>query len=163
MSQNVLVAVYSAVNAHTDGLPVCNWIDVYVRRTRCNCLDDHRPKRIRYLDRTILGIMCDWLHDHYRSDSGHRTQDRRHPGNIDDDGVNAVMIYQDLQKYCKLGDEAQNMLKMAISELNFSARAYDRILKVSRKIADLDSSEEIRAEHVSEAIQYRTLDRQLWA
>ena len=72
------------------------------------------------------------------------------------------MNSKDLQKYCKLGDQAQNMLKMAITELNFSARAYDRILKVSRTIADLDSSEEITSEHISEAIQYRTLDRQLW-
>ncbi|MFT5499837.1 MAG: magnesium chelatase family protein, partial [Kiritimatiellia bacterium] len=58
--------------------------------------------------------------------------------------------------------EAQDMMKMAINELNFSARAYDRILKVSRTIADLAGSETIEGEHVSEAIQYRTLDRELW-
>jgi len=75
---------------------------------------------------------------------------------------NAAMTSKDLQKYCKLGDEAQNMLKMAITELNFSARAYDRILKVSRTIADLAGCEEITSEHISEAIQYRTLDRQFW-
>ena len=67
-----------------------------------------------------------------------------------------------LQKYCKLQPEAQDMLKMAITELNFSARAYDRILKVSRTIADVAGTADITSEHVSEAIQYRTLDRQLW-
>jgi len=75
---------------------------------------------------------------------------------------NAGMAAKDLQKYCRLGEEAQNLLKMAITELHFSARAYDRILKVSRTIADLDDSKEIKPEHVSEAIQYRTLDRNLW-
>ena len=75
---------------------------------------------------------------------------------------NAGMGAKDLQKYCRLGEDAQNLLKMAITDLNFSARAYDRILKVSRTIADLASSEDIKPEHVSEAIQYRTLDRQLW-
>jgi len=75
---------------------------------------------------------------------------------------NAGMGARELQKYCPLESEARNLLKMAITELNFSARAYDRILKVSRTIADLDNTEDILPQHVSEAIQYRTLDRQLW-
>jgi magnesium chelatase family protein len=62
-----------------------------------------------------------------------------------------------------LDEAAEGMMKMAMTELNFSARAYDRILKVARTIADLATSENILADHVGEAIQYRTLDRNLWA
>lgn len=75
---------------------------------------------------------------------------------------NADMNSRDMQKYCLLKDEARDMLKMAITELNFSARAYDRILKVARTIADMEAKEAIESHHVGEAIQYRTLDRQLW-
>lgn len=73
---------------------------------------------------------------------------------------NAAMRARETQKYACLGDEAQGLLKMAIQELNFSARAYDRILKVARTVADLHGSEEIEPPHVSEALQYRALDRQ---
>ena len=75
---------------------------------------------------------------------------------------NAAMRPKEIQKHCALKPEAQDLLKMAITELHFSARAYDRILKVSRTIADLDGSADIQSQHVSEAIQYRTLDRQFW-
>ena len=61
-----------------------------------------------------------------------------------------------------MDDETKEMLKMAMTELNFSARAYDRIVKVARTIADLAGAENISSEHISEAIQYRSLDRQLW-
>jgi len=76
---------------------------------------------------------------------------------------NADMGAKLMQKHCSPTTEAQDLLRMAISELNFSARAYDRILKVSRTIADLEGVEQIDTRHVTEAIQYRTLDRQLWA
>ncbi|MBA4386553.1 MAG: magnesium chelatase, partial [Verrucomicrobia bacterium] len=75
---------------------------------------------------------------------------------------NAAMSAKDLQKVCKMDADAQETLKSAIVQYNFSARAYDRILKVSRTIADLEGAETIMPVHVQEAINYRTLDRQLW-
>ncbi len=75
---------------------------------------------------------------------------------------NADMQSRDIRKFCKIDDASQELLKTAINKLGFSARAYDRILKVARTIADLDNAESIEAQHISEAIQYRTLDRNLW-
>jgi len=72
---------------------------------------------------------------------------------------NAQMSHKQVRKFCTLGKEENELLKMAMSELDFSARAYDKILKVSRTIADLTGSENIKTEHLSEAIQYRSLDR----
>jgi magnesium chelatase family protein len=69
---------------------------------------------------------------------------------------------KELKEFCALDDGTQELLKMAMTELNFSARAYDRIVKVARTIADLADVENISSEHISEAIQYRSLDRQLW-
>jgi len=73
---------------------------------------------------------------------------------------NAQMNTKIVKKYCLLEEKAKELLRLALQELNFSARAYDKILKVSRTIADLAESQDITAEHISEAIQYRSLDRQ---
>lgn len=75
---------------------------------------------------------------------------------------NAQMTSKLIQKYCQLDDSCSKLLKNAMDRLNLSARAYDRILKVSRTIADLDDSSDIRTEHLAEAIQYRSLDRENW-
>jgi magnesium chelatase family protein len=75
---------------------------------------------------------------------------------------NARMNTKHLKQHCKLDQDSNELIRIAMSELNLSARAYDRILKVSRTIADLGDKIDILPEHVSEAIQYRTLDRTLW-
>ena len=75
---------------------------------------------------------------------------------------NAQMGAKDLKAFVPLDSESESLLRMALSELNLSARAYDRILKVSRTIADLAGAEKVDTTHISEAIQYRTLDRQVW-
>jgi magnesium chelatase family protein len=75
---------------------------------------------------------------------------------------NAQMSSKDLKAFVPLDTDSESLLRMALSELNLSARAYDRILKVSRTIADLAGAEKVDATHLSEAIQYRTLDRQVW-
>ncbi len=76
---------------------------------------------------------------------------------------NAQMSSKLLRKYTVINDESQQLLKHAMQKLNLSARAYDRILKVARTIADLDGAEHIATEHISEAINYRNLDREGWA
>lgn len=75
---------------------------------------------------------------------------------------NGDMGSKELKKYCKLDSAGEELLKMAMTKLGLSARAYDRILKVSRTIADIENSDNILLQHVSEAIQYRSLDRELW-
>jgi magnesium chelatase family protein len=80
------------------------------------------------------------------------------------DGIwfNAHLESGGLDKYCVMDKESEELLKLAILELGISARAYDKVLKVSRTIADLDGKEIIEAHHISEAISYRSLDRNLW-
>jgi magnesium chelatase family protein len=76
---------------------------------------------------------------------------------------NSQMTSSMLRKYCQLDEAGGKLLKTAMDVRGLSARAYDRILKVARTIADLDDSNNIRAEHISEAINYRNLDREGWA
>jgi magnesium chelatase family protein len=75
---------------------------------------------------------------------------------------NAQMESRDTRKYCQLEDKSQSLLALAIKRQGLSARAYDRILKVARTIADLDDCDAIKTGHVAEAIHYRSLDRHLW-
>ncbi|MDR0800809.1 MAG: YifB family Mg chelatase-like AAA ATPase [Endomicrobium sp.] len=73
--------------------------------------------------------------------------------------ANAQMESKEIKKYCVLDDKAYETLKIAVEKLNFSARSYDKILKVSRTIADLDGSDTIKTNHIAEAVQYRFFDR----
>lgn len=84
---------------------------------------------------------------------------KEHPGIY----CNAIMGSKLLKEICVLDNASSALLKTAMERLNLSARAYDRILKVSRTIADLEGCDRIKPEHVAEAIQYRSLDREGWA
>jgi magnesium chelatase family protein len=76
--------------------------------------------------------------------------------------TNSRMSTKQIKKHCSLDSQAEELLHQAMTELNISARGYNKILKVGRTIADLDHSENVCLEHISEAVQYRNLDRDLW-
>lgn len=82
--------------------------------------------------------------------------------NMETINYNAQMSTRNIREFCKLEESSLQLLKTAMERLNLSARAYDRILKVSRTIADLEASENVTSAHIAEAIQYRSLDREGW-
>lgn len=96
-----------------------------------------------------------------RVDKARQVQRQRYEGRAI--RCNARLTPAALKEFCVLDDRASALLKRAFETLGFSARAYDRVLKVSRTIADLDNSEVIKTSHIAEAIQYRNLDRKYWS
>jgi magnesium chelatase family protein len=157
----------------------CGWLGSPSRRCRCS------PHQIQaYLNR-ISGPLLDRIDIHLevpavrykeltderrgepsamirdRVNRARDVQRRRFAGqNI---YCNARMTTRGVEQWCRPDDEGENLIRTAIEKLGLTARAYHRVLKLSRTIADLAGDEALAAGHVSEAIQYRTLDRQAWA
>lgn len=90
-----------------------------------------------------------------------RIQQRRLAGSLT--RFNGQMTHKQIRTYCQLDEAGMNLLRATMTELGLSARAHDKILRLARTIADLDASEAVQPAHVSEAINYRMLDRSLWA
>ena len=129
--------------------PLLDRIDIHIEVPRVNCREVMEKDGIE--DSFII---------RERVEKARKTQRERYC----EDSIfnNAQMTKKQIKKYCNINDNAKNLLYKAIEKLNLSARAYDRILKVARTIADLEQSVEIEISHLSEAIQYRSLDRKLW-
>ncbi|MEO5562031.1 MAG: YifB family Mg chelatase-like AAA ATPase [Chitinophagaceae bacterium] len=131
--------------------PLLDRIDLHVEVTPVdfNELSSERPqeKSSTIRDRVI---------------KGRELQAERYKNTVDT-YCNAQMSSKMLKQICVISTAGQNLLRSAMEKLNLSARAYDRILKVSRTIADLSGSEDIKPEHLAEAIQFRSLDREGWA
>ncbi|TAH42660.1 MAG: ATP-binding protein [Bacteroidetes bacterium] len=131
--------------------PLLDRIDIHVEVT---------PVPFRELTRERISEKSDDVRK--RVVAAREIQAQRYAGK---EGVycNAQMSSKMLQEICIISEEGKQLLKTAMERLGLSARAYDRILKVSRTIADLNASDDIKTEHLAEAIQYRSLDREGWA
>jgi len=129
--------------------PLLDRIDIHIEVPRLNCREVMEKKAVE----NSLTIRR-------RVESARIIQKKR----FSDDAIfcNSQMTKKHIEKYCNISDNCKKLLYKAIEKLNLSARAHDRILKVSRTIADLEKSENIEISHLSEAIQYRSLDRKLW-
>ena len=97
-----------------------------------------------------------------RVEAAREIQRRRYADDPDGIRINAQLSARNLNAACKTSDEAHRLLLLSCEKLKLSNRAYTRVLKVARTIADLAGAERIEAEHISEAVQYRTLDRKYW-
>ena len=97
-----------------------------------------------------------------RVEAARAVQRARYAGDPAGIRINAQLSARNLNAACRTSDEAHQLLLLSCERLKLSNRAYTRVLKVARTIADLAGSERIEAEHVSEAVQYRTLDRKYW-
>lgn len=157
----------------------CGYFGDLKRECRCG------PTQVQRYRQRISGPLLDRIDLHievpaveYRDVSGERVEESSaairervsHARKIQhrrfqNDGkitCNARMATRQLKQHGKLGADSQELIRVAMTDLSLSARAYDRILKVARTIADLDGKTNVAPEHVSEAIQYRTFDRTLW-
>ncbi len=129
--------------------PLLDRIDIHVEVPSVTFDDMHAPANGEPSEKIRL-----------RVNRARHTQQKRFAGSSI--YCNAHMQSQAIKDYCPMDEPTRDMLRSGLERLGLSARAYDRVIKVSRTIADLDSSEAIRPEHVCEAVQYRTLDRKLW-
>lgn len=129
--------------------PLLDRIDIHIEVS---------PVRYKDLDVTTSSETSAQIRD--RVNKARRVQLERYRGA----GLffNSQLQPSQISKYCKLGEQERIILKGAFDKMGLSARAHNRILKVARTIADLDESEEIKASHIAEAIQYRSLDRKFW-
>ena len=93
-------------------------------------------------------------------ENARKAQYERFDGN--QTNYNAQMSSKQIRQFCKLDDACINILKISVNELGLSARAHDKVLRLSRTIADLEASTEIQVHHLTEAINYRMLDRDVW-
>jgi len=115
---------------------------------------------LKYSDLLAQGIQERSLDIKKRTTEARRKQQKR----FGDSSIfcNAQMNHALIKEHCQITDESKELLKVAMDELGLSARAHDKILKVARTIADLEGSADIKTEHLAEAIQYRSLDRDWW-